>query len=220
MARSEKEGKIRNLRDSLTLPETVAWRVKKNWFYAGLSIALVGVACNRTPSSNQSGEDQLEEKRPPNSITAQVAESLARSGPAEPVAALVPKKDSIQKKARALPPPKEEPWMDTLTDLTGITPPNAASLISEDPMPLNKSSVELLIASQFNNRKPETLVLRVYVSEEGRVLRYQLLKSSNPRLGPAYFVRPLLELRFSPARQGQRPVAAWTTLYLQIPSAS
>jgi len=110
--------------------------------------------------------------------------------------------------------------MDTLTDLTGIAPPNAASLISEDPAPLNKSSVELLIASQFNNRKPESLVLRVYVNEEGRVLRYQLLKASNPRLGPEYFVRPLLELRFSPAKQGQKPVAAWATIHLQIPSAS
>ncbi len=180
----------------------------------------MGVACDKTSSSNQPAENWPEDERLPNSITAQVAESLARSGPPEPMVAPVPKKDSIQKKAQTLPPPKEEPWMDTLTDLTGITPPNAASLISEDPVPLNKSSVELLIASQFNNRKPETLVLRVYVSEEGRVLRYQLLKSSNPRLGPAYFVRPLLELRFSPARQGQKPVAAWAIIHLQIPSAS
>lgn len=183
-------------------------------------MGLVVVACNKTSSSNQAGETRPGEGQLSNSITAQVAESLARSGPAEPMVAPVPKKDSIQKKAQTLPPPREEPWMDTLTDLTGITPPNAASLISEEPVPLNKSSVELLIASQFSNRKPETLVLRVYVSEEGRVLRYQVLKSSNPRLGPAYFVRPLLELRFSPARQGQKPVAAWTTIYLQIPSAS
>jgi len=198
----------------------VASHVKTLWLYAGLITGLIGMACNKTSSSNQAGEDRPEEERLPNSITAQVAESLARSGPAEPAVASVSKKDYIQKKARALPPPKEEPWMDTLTDLTGITPPNAASLISEDPVPLNKSSVELLIASQFNNRKPELLVLRVYVSEEGRVLRYQLLKSSNPRLGPAYFVRPLLELRFSPARQGQKPVAAWATIHLEIPRAS
>jgi hypothetical protein len=187
-------------------------------------VALGLVACQRGPSGME-GERKgsLSEN---GSITTQVAESLARSyapEPQEPPGHAVPltpaKKDSLQKKAQSLPPPKKEPWMDTLTDLTGVPPPNTATLISEDPVPLNKSSVELLIASQFQGRKPEELVLRVYVSEEGTVLRYQLLKSSNPKLGPEYFVRPLLELRFRPAQQNERRVAAWTILRLQIPNA-
>lgn|GEM_PF-1074527 len=198
--------------------------VQTKLLWVSLSVALGLVACQRG-SSGMEGERKgsLSEN---GSITAQVAESLARSyapEPQEPSEHAVPltpaKKDSLQKKAQSLPPPKKEPWMDTLTDLTGVPPPNTATLISEDPVPLNKSSVELLIASQFQGRKPEELVLRVYVSEEGTVLRYQLLKSSNPKLGPEYFVRPLLELRFRPAQQNERRVAAWTILRLQIPNA-
>jgi hypothetical protein len=202
----------------------VSGHVQTKLLWVGLSVALGLVACQRG-SSAMEGERKgsLSED---GSITTQVAESLARSFTSEPqeppghATPLTPaKKDSLQKKAQSLPPPKKEPWMDTLTDLTGVPPPNTATLISEDPVPLNKSSVELLIASQFQGRKSEELLLRVYVSEEGTVLRYQLLKSSNPKLGPEYFVRPLLELRFRPAQQNERRVAAWTILRLQIPNA-
>ena len=185
--------------------------MRNTFFRLGLSLWLL--SCQKSPAK---AEEKPNEEAPHSSITAQIAESLAR----QPVVAPSPvKTDSIQRKAPPLPPPKKEPWMDTLTDLTGFPAPNAAILLSEDPTPLNKSSVELLIASQFRNRKPEELVLRVYVSEQGAVLRYQLLKSSNPKLGPEYFVRPLLELRFSPARQNERIIAAWTTIRLQIQPA-
>jgi len=208
----------------LTFAWLVSGHVQTKLLWVGLSVTLGLIACQRGPSGME-GERKgsLSEN---GSITTQVAESLTRgftSEPQEPSghnAPLTPaKKDSLQKKAQSLPPPKKEPWMDTLTDLTGVPPPNTATLISEDPVPLNKSSVELLIASQFQGRKPEELLLRVYVSEEGTVLRYQLLKSSNPKLGPEYFVRPLLELRFRPAQQNERRVAAWTILRLQIPNA-
>jgi hypothetical protein len=107
--------------------------------------------------------------------------------------------------------------MDTLTDLTNLPPPNAASLLSEEPIPLNRATVEQLIAVRFQNTKPEELLLRLYVSEAGTVLRYQIIRSSNPQLGPEYFVWPLLEFRFSPAKQRQKPVSTWTTVRLQIP---
>lgn len=181
--------------------------------WIGLSLWLL--SCQQSPARVEEKQIQNNEA-PQSSITAQIAESLAQDPVVAPPST---KTDSIQKKAQALPPPKKEPWMDTLTDLTGFPAPNAATLLSEDPAPLNKPSVEILIASQFRNRKPEALTLRVYVSEQGTVLRYQLLKSSNPKLGPEYFVRPLLELRFSPARQNEKSVAAWTTIRLQIPSA-
>ncbi len=186
--------------------------MKNILLWIGLSLWLL--SCQQGPARVEEKQNQNNEA-PQSSITAQVAESLAR----DPIVVSPPMKtDSIRKKAQTLPPPKKEPWMDTLTDLTGFPAPNAATLLSEDPTPLNKPSVELLVASQFRNRKPEELTLRVYVSEQGTVLRYQLLKSSHPKLGPEYFVRPLLELRFSPARQNEKSVAAWTTIRLQIPS--
>ncbi len=187
--------------------------IKNILLWIGLSLWLL--SCQQSPARVEEKQNQNNNEAPQRSITAQVAESLAR----DPVVTPPPMKtDSIQKKAQTLPPPKKEPWMDTLTDLTGFPAPNAATLLSEDPTPLNKPSVEILIASQFRNRKPEELILRVYVSEQGTVLRYQLLKSSHPKLGPEYFVRPLLELRFNPARQNEKSVAAWTTIRLQIPS--
>jgi hypothetical protein len=208
----------------LTFAWLVSRHVQTKLLWVGLSVTLGLIACQRGPSGMEGERKGSSSEN--GSITTQVAESLTRSFTSEPQepsghnAPLTPaKKDSLQKKAQSLPPPKKEPWMDTLTDLTGVPPPNTATLISEDPVPLNKSSVELLIASQFQGRKPEELVLRVYVSEEGTVLRYQLLKSSNPKLGPEYFVRPLLELRFRPAQQNERRVAAWTILRLQIPNA-
>jgi len=189
--------------------------MRNSLLWVGLSLWLS--SCQQSPARVEEKQNTEASESAIPSITAQVAESLSR----DTIASLPPMKtDSIKKKAQTLPPPRKEPWMDTLTDLTGFPAPNAATLLSEDPIPLNKPSVELLIASQFRNRKPEELILRVYVSEQGTVLRYQLLKSSHPKLGPEYFVRPLLELRFSPARQNEKSVAAWTTIRLQIPSAS
>ncbi|MCS7297219.1 MAG: hypothetical protein RMK19_03460 [Bacteroidia bacterium] len=116
------------------------------------------------------------------------------------------------------PLPKREPWMDTLTDLAGVPPPNSAILLEEDPMPKNLRSIEILIAQRYRPTQPVQLVLRTYVSEKGTVSRYQLLRTSDPKLTPEYFVPPLLELRFSPALYGGKPVSAWTTLTLKIPS--
>lgn len=122
--------------------------------------------------------------------------------------------------ARPLPPPKKEPWMDTLADLTGIPAPNAAVLIEEDPIPLNLQSVSILIAQRYRPARPVELTLRVYVTEAGTVRRYQVLRSSDPKLTPEYFVPPLLELRFTPAVHGGKPVSAWTTISMKISQKS
>lgn len=106
--------------------------------------------------------------------------------------------------------------MDTLVDLTGIPAPNAAVLIEEDPVPRNLQSVAILIGQRYRPARPVDLTLRVYVTEVGTVRRYQILRSSDPKLTPEYFVPPLLELRFTPAMQGGKPVSAWTTVSLKI----
>ncbi len=184
---------------------------------SALMITLIGLCSCSSPNSTPEGSSEAP------SITSQVADSLTAASQHKPStqssAQLAPSRTEIKQKTAQLPPPKKEPWMDTLTDLTGFPPPSGATLVTEDPLPLNKSSIELLIATLFGAKKPEKLLLRVYVTEEGTTQRYQLLKSSNPKLGPEYFVRPLLELRFSPPKQGTKPVPSWTVITLEIPKA-
>lgn len=112
---------------------------------------------------------------------------------------------------------KKEAWMDTLADLRGVPPPNAAVLVEDEPQPRNLSSVEILIAQRYRPARAVEMTLRVFVSEVGTVRRYQLLHTSDPKLTPEYFVPPLLELRFTPASQSGKPVGMWTTLTLKIP---
>ncbi|MCS7152634.1 MAG: energy transducer TonB [Bacteroidia bacterium] len=119
---------------------------------------------------------------------------------------------------KQLPPPKKEPWMDTLTDLTGMPAPNAAAFVEDEPNPLNLSSVAILIAHRYRPKRPIELTLRVFVTEGGTVRRYQLLRSSDQKLTPEYFVPALLELRFSPAMHNGKPVSTWTTISLKIPN--
>lgn len=121
-----------------------------------------------------------------------------------------------KKPTKPLPPPKKEPWMDTLLDLSGVPAPNSAVLLEEDPLPLNLSSVEILIANRYAPKKPVSLSLRVYVTEAGTVRRVQVLRRSDPKLSEEYFLPALLELRFSPALYNRKPTAAWTTIHLQI----
>lgn len=121
-----------------------------------------------------------------------------------------------QNPPKPLPPPKKEPWMDTLLDLSGVPTPNSAVLLEEDPLPRNLSSVEILISQRYAPKKPVFLSLRVYVTETGAVRRVQVLRNSDPKLTEAYFLPPLLELRFSPALYNGKPTSAWTTINLQI----
>lgn len=180
------------------------------WLVTG---AFIWLSCS--PSSSKS---EAEAEGP--LATTQIAESLATNPESLASLSQAPSAPSNAKKqVMRLPPPKKEPWMDTLTDLTGFPSPSGAILVTEDPAPLNKSSVELMISTLFAPKKPEKLVLRVYVTEEGLVQRYQLLKTSNPKLGPEYFVRPLLELRFSPPKQGTKPIPSWSVITLEIPKA-
>ncbi len=121
-----------------------------------------------------------------------------------------------QKPPKPLPPPKKEPWMDTLLDLAGVPAPNSAVLLEEDPLPKNLSSVEILISQRYAPKKPVLLSLRVYVTEAGAVRRVQVLRTSDSKLTEEYFLPPLLELRFSPALYNGKPTSAWTTINLQI----
>ena len=121
-----------------------------------------------------------------------------------------------RKPSKPLPPPKREPWMDTLLDLSGVPAPNSAVLLEEDPLPKNLSSVEILISQRYAPKKPVSLSLRVYVTEAGAVRRVQVLRNSDPKLTEEYFLPPLLELRFSPALYNGKPTSAWTTINLQI----
>ncbi|MCS7189775.1 MAG: hypothetical protein RMJ66_02615, partial [Bacteroidia bacterium] len=123
---------------------------------------------------------------------------------------------SLKPADKPLPPPKREAWMDTLMDLNDVPPPHSAVLLEEDPTPRNLSSVELLISQRYRPAKPVSLTLRIYVSEEGRVRRFQIVRVSDPSLTPEYFIPPLMELRFYPAVYNGRAAAAWTTLNLQI----
>ncbi len=108
--------------------------------------------------------------------------------------------------------------MDTLLDLTGVPAPNSAILVEEEPVPQNLRSVEIRIAKQYRPLRPVRLTLRTYVTEAGAIRRFQPLECSDPGLEPPYYIRPLLELRFTPALYNGRPIAAWTTIELNIPA--
>ncbi len=108
--------------------------------------------------------------------------------------------------------------MDTLLDLAGVPAPNSAILVEEEPAPQNLRSVEIRIAKQYRPLRPVKLILRTYVTETGAIRRFQPLECSDPELEPPYYIRPLLELRFTPALYNGRPVAAWTTIELNIPA--
>ena len=111
--------------------------MRNSLLWVGLSLWLS--SCQQGPVRVEEKQNTEDSESAISSITAQVAESLSR----DTIASLPPMKtDSIKKKAQTLPPPRKEPWMDTLTDLTGFPAPNAATLLSEDPIPLNKPSVE------------------------------------------------------------------------------
>lgn len=107
--------------------------------------------------------------------------------------------------------------MDTLLNLADVPAPNSAILVEEEPSPRNLHSVEILIARQYRPAQPVKLTLRAYVTEAGTIRRFQPLESSDLALVPTYYIRSLLELRFSPALYNGRPIAAWTTIELHIP---
>ncbi|MEN3039910.1 MAG: hypothetical protein ABDH66_00005, partial [Bacteroidia bacterium] len=157
------------------------------------------------------------------SIVEKIADSLqSTSGPSQSqssAASPIENSSANPSSTISFPPPKKEAWMDTLTDLSGIPAPNAAVLIEADPIPQNLNSVAILISQRYKPKVPVELTLRVFVTEDGRIKRYQMLRTSDPKLGPEYFVHPLLEMRFSPATQNGKPIATWTTLNLKVPKA-
>ncbi|MCX7606241.1 MAG: energy transducer TonB [Bacteroidia bacterium] len=181
---------------------------KANWKVFIVCPSILLYNCS-SPDAEKKGVG--EDRSSSSSVVEQVSDSLA----SEDSASL-----SISSKGTASPspppPPKKEAWMDTLLDLTGIPAPNSAILIEEDPVPRNLSSVEILISQRFRPSAPVSLTLRLYVTEMGTVRRVQLLKSSDPRLTPAYFIPPLLELRFSPALYNGKAISAWTTQTFHI----
>lgn len=157
----------------------------------------------------------------PHSLVERLSDSLSAfsegSGKGASTQASIPMKDTALL-TKQLPPPKKEPWMDTLTDLTGMPAPNSAAFVEDEPNPLNLNSVAILIAHRYRPKRPIELTLRVLVTESGMVRRYQLLRSTDQKLTPEYFVPALLELRFSPAMHNGKPVSTWTTIFLKIPS--
>ncbi|MCX7652361.1 MAG: energy transducer TonB [Bacteroidia bacterium] len=182
---------------------------------------LMILSCSRTGSSDTQTQSPKEHE----TLIDKIADSLHKT-PATTLQKdqreVSPSKAALDTltSSKPLPPPKKEAWMDTLTDLSGIPAPNAAVLIEDEPIPQNLNSVAILISHRYRAKTPIDLTLRVYVTEAGTVKRYQLLRNSDPKLGPEYFVHPLLELRFSPATQNGKPIPAWTTLNLKIPKSS
>lgn len=178
---------------------------------AGL-FAIWGLACSlqkdRSSTASDANRQSLVESLA-DSIEQATAQSASATASTEgKIAASTP--------TRPLPRPKKEPWMDTLVDLTDIPPPNTAVLLEEDPLPQNKHTVEILIAKQYRPKQPVQLTLRMYVTEAGKVRRFQILKSSDLNLTLPYLAYPILELQFAPALYNGKPVAAWTTLTFQI----
>lgn len=179
----------------------------------GVGVWVFGVfACSLREDSSSSTASG---GKPTGGIVESLADSIEQATTAT-ASTPGPQEPNKSSPTRPLPPPKKEPWMDTLVDLTNIPPPNSAVLLEEDPIPQNKQSVEILIAKQYRPKRSIQLTLRMYVTEEGKVCRFQILKSSDPNLTLPYLAYPILELRFSPALYSGKPVAAWTTLTLQI----
>lgn len=192
---------------------------KASFFLTLLFIAFAVQGCRSSP---------VQQDKEPHSprIVDELSDSLARTVGTEPLASAA-RSDTPHQTVRTelltsekpLPPPKKEAWMDTLSDLTGVPAPNAAVLIDADPVPQNLQSVAILIAQRYRPKKEVEMTFRLLVTETGTVRRYQLLRTSDPKLTVEYFAHPLLELRFSPATHGGRPVSAWTTISLKIPTA-
>lgn len=186
--------------------------------YGRVLLSLLLIEVFNGCSSTSNSQDTLPTDKP--SLVERVEDTLLAADP--PPSGPLPKADgaspppSPSKPSEPLPPPKKEPWMDTLLDLSGIPAPNSAVLLEEDPLPKNLSSVQILLSQRYNPKKPVSLSLRVYVTETGTVRRVQVLRSSDPKLTEEYFLPPLLELRFSPALYNGKPTSAWTTIHLQI----
>lgn len=194
------------------------------WFMTGFfpTLLFVGFALQGCKSSSA---QQDKEPQAPH-IVDKLSDSLARTTAPDQSAPPTRSDIAVNQTARTetpapnkpLPPPKKEEWMDTLSELTGVPAPNAAVLIDSDPVPQNLQSVAILIAQRYRPKKDVEMTLRLLVTEVGTVRRYQLLRTSDPKLTVEYFAHPLLELRFSPATQGGKPVSAWTTISLKIPT--
>ncbi|MCX7980178.1 MAG: hypothetical protein N3A68_03900 [Bacteroidia bacterium] len=186
------------------------WRLAK---LAGVGVCVLWfIACSLQKDSSSS---TASDEKHSGSIVESLADSIEQAT-TNSSSAPVPQEHKRTSSTGPLPPPKKEPWMDTLVDLTNIPPPNSAVLLEEDPIPQNKRTVELLIAKQYHPKRPIQLTLRMYVTEEGKPRRFQILKNSDPKLTLPYLAYPIVELRFVPALYNGKPVAAWTTLTLQI----
>lgn len=185
---------------------------------------LTFVACLFTHCGSPSAQQEKEPR--PTHIVDKLSDSIARVVPTDEPAAATQSVVTANQATRMdtpastkpTPPPKKEAWMDTLSDLTGVPAPNAAVLIDSDPVPLNLQSVAVLIAQRYRPKKPVEMTFRLLVTEAGTVRRYQLLRTSDPKLTVEYFAYPLMELRFSPATQGGKPVSTWTTISIKIPT--
>lgn len=183
-----------------------------------LSLLLAEVLSGCSSTSNSNSQNSLSTDKP--SLVEQVEDTLLAQdpsfGPLSKTSNTTTTPSAPSKPPKPLPPPKKEPWMDTLLDLSGVPAPNSAALVEEDPLPKNLSSVEIQISQRYGPKKPVSLSLRVYVTEAGTVRRVQVLRTSDRKLTEEYFLPPLLELRFSPALYNGKPTSAWTTIHLQI----
>ena len=106
-----------------------------------------------------------------------------------------------------VPPPKEAPPqppspIQAVEVAAPITPPNFTAAYLDNPAP---------VYPPLSRRAGEQgrVLLRVHVSAQGGALEVDIAKSSgSPRLDSAA-VDAVRRWRFVPARQGEKPVAAW-----------
>ncbi|MCS6790091.1 MAG: hypothetical protein NZ580_03835 [Bacteroidia bacterium] len=194
---------------------------------AGLFAFLV-VACSSGPTNTQSSDASKGSAVPasPSDSEKEVTDAPPPSPVSEPTnppdntspkstATSTPSASTSSAPAKRVPPPHEK-WMDMMMSLSGVEPPNQAKMLEEDPIPINLRSVEILIAQRYKPEKPIALTIRAYVTESGTVGRVQVLRNSQPDMVPSYFLPPLRELRFHPAKENGKPISAWATFTLDI----
>lgn len=106
-----------------------------------------------------------------------------------------------------VPPPKEAPPqppapMQAVEVPAPVTPPNFTAAYLDNPAP---------VYPPLARRAGEQgrVLLRVYVSGQGGALEVNLSRSSGSQRLDAAALEAVRRWRFIPARQGEKPVAAW-----------
>lgn len=116
-----------------------------------------------------------------------------------------------------MPPPKPPKKSECASyhppeDLSSFPAPNEAVLVDKEAVAINLPQVKARIPKP---QKKGKVVLRVLVSEKGKYLTHQVLKSTDPKLAEAV-ESVACKLEFLPASRAGKPIPLWVTVKFEF----